>query len=378
MRPSIRLGRVLGVEIGLHYSWFIIAILILFAVAGHFHTVNPQWGSGVIWILSAITALLFFASIVAHELSHAAVARSRGIPVRSITLFALGGVANVERESPDPKSEFWMAIVGPITSAAIGLVFLALASATGWSPEAGTPASPYSAGLLWLGYINIALAVFNMIPGYPLDGGRVLRSIVWAVNKDMLKATRITAVVGQVVAILFIAVGFYRFFAGAGFGGLWLAFIGWFLAEAAAASHASAKVTATLGGVRVRDVMSADCPTVEANLNLRIFAEEYLLRSGRRCFAVMQDGRRTGMVSIDDLKRIDRARWPFTTLADIAKPVSEVRAVSPDTPLTEALEMMAREDLHQLPVVANGEIAGIVSRGHVLQYMQTQAELKAA
>src|SRR5262245_20709553 len=156
MRPSIKLGRFFGVEVGLHYSWFIIALLILLALAGHFQSVNPQWSPPLIWILAAITSMLFFASIVVHELSHAAVANARGMPVKSITLFALGGVATVQKESVDAKSEFWMAIVGPITSAVLGFLFLAIAGVAGWRPEFGTPSSPLWAAFVWLGYINIA------------------------------------------------------------------------------------------------------------------------------------------------------------------------------------------------------------------------------
>ena len=158
MRPSIRLGRILGIDIGLHYSWLIVALLIVFSLAGHFQLTNPQWGPELTWALAIVTALLFFASIVLHELSHAAVAKSRGMPVRSITLFALGGVANIEKEAPDAKSEFWTAIVGPLASIVIGLVFLGLALAAGWRPELGTPPAPLWAGFVWLGYINIALA----------------------------------------------------------------------------------------------------------------------------------------------------------------------------------------------------------------------------
>src|SRR6266850_6310561 len=233
MRPSIRLGRLFGVDIGLHYSWFIIALLLFFSLAGHFQIVNPQWSPALTWTLAAITALLFFASIVAHELAHAAVANARGMPVKSITLFALGGVANLEIESADAKSEFWTAIVGPVTSLVIGLFFLAAAWISGWRPAFGTPPAPVWAGLVWLGYINIVLAVFNMIPGYPLDGCRVLRSIIWAINGNFVRATKIVALVGQFVAGAFILFGFFRFFTGAGFGGLWLVLIGWFLADAA-------------------------------------------------------------------------------------------------------------------------------------------------
>src|SRR5262245_52990136 len=207
MNPSIRLGRVFGIEIGLHYSWFVIALLIVLSLSGHFHLVNPQWSLGLTWSLAAITGLLFFASIVAHELSHAAVANARGVPVKSITLFALGGVANIEKESTDAKSEFWIAIVGPVTSAVIGLFFLAVVWLAGWRPETGARLAPLGTGLLWLGYINIALAIFNMIPAYPLDGGRVLRSIVWETSRDPVRATKVAAGVGQFIAVAFIVFG---------------------------------------------------------------------------------------------------------------------------------------------------------------------------
>jgi Zn-dependent protease/predicted transcriptional regulator len=378
MRPSIRLGRFFGVDVGLHYSWFIIALLILLSLAGHFSMVNPQWSPVLIWTLALITTLLFFASIVAHEFSHAFVANARGMPVKSITLFALGGVANVERESVDAKSEFWMAIVGPITSAAIGIFFLAIAGVAGWRPQFGTPASALWAALVWLGYINIALAVFNMIPGYPLDGGRVLRSILWAISDDRVRATKMAARIGQAVAVAFIAIGFFRFFTGAGFGGLWLAFIGWFLASASASSYTMAEASVALSQVRVGDVMSRDCATVDGNLDLNTFAEDYFLSSGRRCFAVVHGGRTAGLVTVNELKQVDRKRWPFTRVAQVARPLDTVRTVPPDTPLSEALELMLSANVDQLPVIANGELAGMVSRTDVLQYLQTRAELKAA
>jgi Zn-dependent protease len=377
MRASIRLGRIFGVEIGLHYSWIIIALLIVFSLAGHFEGVNPQWSAPLRWSLAGITALFFFASIVGHELSHAAVARRRGAPVHSITLFALGGVANIERESSDAASEFWMAIAGPITSAVIGLFCLALALAAGWRPS-GTLPAPLTAGLVWLGYINLALAIFNLIPGYPLDGGRVLRAIVWRINDNVVRATQVTARVGQFIAIGFIVFGFFRFFSAGAFGGLWLAFIGWFLSDAAASSHASAEVSVAVENVRVGDIMSRDCPAVEGHVNLRTFAEEYLLRTGRRCFAVLRNGRQWGLVTINELKRLERSRWPFTTVADIALPLEQLTSISPETPLTTALELMAREQTAHLPVFTNGELTGVIIRGQVQQFMETRQELKAA
>jgi len=378
MRPSIKLCRLFGIEIGLHYSWFIVALLIVFSLVHYFQLVNPQWSEELTWTLAVITALLFFASILAHELSHTAVAKAHGMSVKSVTLFALGGVANIETEPRDPKSEFWMAIVGPVTSLLLGLFFLAVASTTGWRPALGTPPAPLWASLVWLGYINIALAVFNMIPGYPLDGGRILRSIVWGINKDLLRATKIAAGVGQVVAGTLILFGFVRFFSGAGFGGLWLTLIGWFLSEAALASYAGVDTSAALARVRVGDVMSQGCPTIDGEMNLRTFAENYLLRTGRRCFGALQNGRNLGLVTVNELKQVDRDRWPFTTVAQVARPLQQALTVSPDTPLSQALELMTSGDVNQLPVISNGELAGVISRSDVLQFLQTRSELKAA
>ena len=378
MRPSLKLGRILGIDIGVHYSWVIIAFLIVFSLAGQFRLANPEWTPQLIWSLAGITALLFFASILIHELSHAAVAKSRGMSVQSITLFALGGVANIEKESMDAKSEFWMAIAGPITSVVIGFIFLGLAKVTGSGFEIGTSASPIGAAFFWLGYINIALAIFNMIPGYPLDGGRVLRAIVWRFTGSMARATRIAARVGQFFAGALIVFGLMRFLLGGSFGGLWIAFIGWFLSQASSASSAETEATAALSGVRVGDVMSTDCATVDATMNLRIFAEEYLLRTGRRCFIVLENGRQAGLVSINELKDMKRERWPFATVSQIAIPFDHIKTVSPETPVTEALQIMMKENANQIPVMSNGTVVGVITRVNVFQFLQTQSDMKAA
>src|SRR5881397_1671054 len=209
MKAQIKLFKIFGIQIGLHYSWLLIAVLVVLSLAGQFAATNREWGSNVIWGLAILTALLFFAAIVVHELSHAAVAKARGLPVRSITLFALGGVAQIEKEAADAKTEFWMGIAGPITSAVIGLVLLGIAAALGWTPASrtlmSTPDTPLLAMLVWLGYINVSLAVFNMIPGFPLDGGRVLRAILWWLTGDAARSTRTAARTGQGVAFGFIA-----------------------------------------------------------------------------------------------------------------------------------------------------------------------------
>jgi Zn-dependent protease/predicted transcriptional regulator len=375
MKAQIKLGRVFGVEIGLHYSWFIIALLITLSLAAQFNLNNPDWSDGLRWAVAIVTALLFFAAIVAHELSHALVAKARGLPVRSITLFALGGVAEIEKEAADAKTEFWMGIIGPITSFVIGFICLAITMALGWRPPE-FPSQPLTAMLMWLGYINIGLAIFNLIPGFPLDGGRVLRAIAWWITGDARRATTIAARVGQFIAFGMIVFGVMRFFGGAGFNGLWIAFIGWFLLNASRESYAQVAITEGLKGVRVADVMSRDCPTVDAHVNLQTFVEEHLARTGRRCFAVTLNGHTEGMVTPREIGGIQRARWPYTTVADVMRPLDQMRSVRLNTPVSEALEVMAREDLNQLPVLTNGELAGVISRGNVLQLLQTRAELQ--
>ncbi|HYX41096.1 MAG TPA: CBS domain-containing protein, partial [Pyrinomonadaceae bacterium] len=208
-----------------------------------------------------------------------------------------------------------------------------------------------------------------------LDGGRVLRAIVWWITGDSARATRSAAWVGQFIAFGFIVLGLLRFFGGAGLGGLWLTLIGWFLLDAARVSYAQVEITQSLRDVRVREVMTQDCPVVDGNSNLQTFVDEHLLRTGRRCFVVEEQGHIVGLITPHEVKEVERARWPLTTLDKAMRPLNELHAVAPDTPVTEALEMMGREDVNQLPVVSGGRLAGIISRGHILQLLQTRAEL---
>ena len=374
MRTNIRLGRFFGIEVGLHYSWFLIAFLITMSLASQFSEANAAWGQPMIWSVSVITALLFFAALLAHEMSHALVARARGLTTRAITLFALGGLAQIEKEPEDAKTEFLVGIVGPFSSAVIGLVSLGIAYSAGWRNGAN-PGTPMQAMFLWLGYINLMLAAFNMIPGFPLDGGRILRSIIWWRTGNGDRSTQLAARIGQGVALLFIALGIFRFFGGAGFGGLWIAFIGWFLLQAAAASYTTVTLTSGLKDIHVSDVMTRDCVSVDGNLNVQNFVEEHLLRSGRRCFVIEQNGEIAGIVTPHEIKHLERPRWPYTTLYDVMRPLDQLHTVTPSTPVMEALETMGRDDVNQLPVVANNHLEGFVTRANVLQFLQTRAEL---
>lgn len=359
-----------GIEIGLHYSWFLIGLLIVASLSAQFHKTNPAWGDGVILAMAIATSVLFFVSLLLHELSHSVFARAHGIPVKEITLFALGGVSQLEKEPASAVVEFWMAFAGPLASAAIGGICLLAHLAI------GTDSTPLGAMVSWLGYINIALAVFNMVPGYPLDGGRILRAALWWKTGNMDRATRMASKVGQGVGLLFIVWGIAQFFAGAGFGGLWISFIGWFLLTAAGESYARVGLAHAFEGVTAADVMTSDCPSLDGNLNIEHFVNNELLRTGRRCFVITQNGSIAGLLTPHEVKEIDRARWPYTTLSDVMRPLDELHTVPPDTPLKNALEIMGREDLNQLPVVTNGRLAGVLSRAQIVDYLRTRAELK--
>ena len=331
MRAQIKLGRIGGIGIGLHYSWFIIAILIALSLADHFRTINASWNPTLIWSIAVITSILFFVSLLLHELAHSFVAKSRGLRVREITLFALGGVSQIESESPDAKSEFWIAIVGPMTSAAIGALLLLLARAFGW--HLGTPSTtPLIAVLLWLGYINLALAVFNMVPGYPLDGGRILRAVLWWISGSRQRATRWATQVGQGVALLLILFGLVRFFTGAGFAGLWIAFIGWFLLDAARAGYIQMGVMTELRDHTVADLMERNCPAVEGYLSLRDFVDEYLLHSASRCFLVVHSGQPAGLVTPDEVRSVPRDAWTQNSVQSVMRKLDQIRTVPPQMP----------------------------------------------
>ncbi|HZQ25812.1 MAG TPA: site-2 protease family protein [Terriglobales bacterium] len=372
MRSQIKLGRIGGIEIGLHYSWFLIAVLIALSLSDHFHSVSPGWNQVLVWTAAIITAVLFFVALLLHELAHSLVAKSRGLRVRAITLFALGGVSQIESEASDAKSEFWIAIVGPLTSVIIGIACMLLVRAAGW--HAGTePSTPWSAVLLWLGYINVALAGFNMVPGYPLDGGRVLRAIIWWVTGNAERSTRAAARVGQVVALLFILLGLFRFFVGANFGGLWLAFIGWFLLDAARSSQIQVGLLSSLRDRRVADIMQRDCTRVQGYLSIRDFVDQYVVHSGSRCFLVMQGDQVVGVVTPNETRTVNREDWEQTSLQSIMRPLQDFPAVTPDMPAVKALEMLSRENISQLLVVSEGKVQGIFSRGQVLRFLQIHA-----
>jgi Zn-dependent protease/CBS domain-containing protein len=375
MRGHLRIGRPFGVELSLHFSWFVIATLILLSLAQRFREMHADWSSAAVWATAGVTAILFFVALVLHEMSHALVARSRGLPVRSITLFALGGVAQIGKEAENASTEFWMGIAGPLASALIGGLCLGAAQALGWAPLV-EPETPMLAALVWLGYINLSLAIFNLIPAFPMDGGRILRAALWWATGDILRATRWSARGGQVVAMLFISLGLFRFFVHGGVEGLWIAFIGWFLLSAAGASYGQLELKEKLRGVTVGDVMRRDCVVVDGRTNLQDFVEKYMLPTGGRCSVVTDSGEVAGLVTLDEVRAVPRSRWRYTTVDDVMQPLDRLKAVAPGAPLSESMEIMGKDDVQQVPVLEHGRLLGVVSRGTVLQFLRTRAKLQ--
>ncbi|HEX4047901.1 MAG TPA: site-2 protease family protein [Elusimicrobiota bacterium] len=374
MKNQIKLGRYFGIEIGLHVSWFIIAFLIIFSVAQDFRAHNPDWTNSAVWGTALVTGLLFFVTIIVHEMAHSLVAQARGIPVKAITLFALGGVSQIEKESEDAKTEFEIGIAGPLMSLVIGGGCLGLARALGW---AGTPHQPALALLVWLGYINIGLAVFNLVPGFPLDGGRVLRAIIWWRTGDGASATRLAARVGHWIAMTLIFLGILEFFEGGGLNGLWLAFIGWFLNEACRATSMKAEWDAALAGVPVEGIMQRDSPSVPIDTSLDAFVHDFLLRTGAACFVVRDDGRNVGLLTAEDVKKAAKPEWPSTPVGRVMRRFEQLHTVPAGASAKTALESMMHDDVEQLAVVRDGHVSGIVSRGQILQLLHTRMDLRA-
>jgi len=364
---GFRLGRILGIPIYLHASWFIIFVLITLSLSVYFAHLNPHWTRAQHWTVGIATSLLFFGSVLFHELAHSVVALRYRIPVMSITLFVFGGIARIGREPSSAKQEFNIAVAGPISSYLLAVGFYALARAL-----AGV--EMLVALATWLAQINFLLATFNLIPGFPLDGGRILRSVVWAWKRDYARATRVAARGGQIFAYLLIFIGIWQALGGNFVGGLWLAFIGWFLLTAAQESYAQVAMRRMLEGLRAADIMSPEVPTISRDLSLEDFVRE-LFRTGRRCHLVVSDGHLVGMMDVHQLNRIPREEWATTSVQTAMLPPGKIHWVRPEQPLLSILERMQSEDVNQMPVVDGERIIGIVSRDSILRVLQNRMEI---
>jgi Zn-dependent protease len=344
-----------------------------------------RWGTAI------VAALLFFVSVLAHELAHSLVARSQGVPVRSITLFLFGGVSNIRREPSSPGGEFLMAILGPLTSFVVGFILLTIVgfgvgSLMDWENISSdlSQLGPLMTLLLWLGSINITLGVFNLIPGFPLDGGRVLRSILWAMMDDLRRATRWASWIGQGIAWLMIIAGISMVFGvqipflGSGVAnGVWLAFIGWFLNSASARSYRQVVIQDILEDVPVTRMMRSDPPTVPSDVSVNALIDEHIMKSDDQAFPVLDDDDKVlGIVTLDDVRKVSRDARETTQIREIMTPVDELETLSPNDEASGALRKLVGRDVRQLPVLEDGRsLVGLLRRRDIVKWLQLESDL---
>lgn len=370
MKTSWKIGRIAGIDIRIDSSWLIIFLLVTLSLAlFYFPGKHPEWSRFTYWSIGVLTSLLFFVSVLIHELAHSVVANKQGDRVRSITLFIFGGVSQISKEPERPGKEFVMSIVGPLSSLFLGLVFGIL-----WFSVRNT-SSVLSALFQYLSFINFVLAAFNLIPGFPLDGGRVLRSIVWGLTGNLRRATRVASVFGQTVALLLIILGIMLAIRGVLISGLWFAFIGWFLHSAAVRGYQQVMMREMLRDVKAEDLMSKEFETVGPDVTIEELIHDHMLRKGRRTFLVQEGGRTIGIVCLEDVKSVDSDQRRSKTVRDVMTPDSRLHTVSSIDDANKVLAKLNEEDVHQVPVMEHGELVGIVCRSDIIRHLQLRSDL---
>jgi Zn-dependent protease len=389
MGNGFRIGRLFGIDFRVDPSWLFIFVLISWSLTSLFGSWHPDWSIATSLIVALIAAVTFFVSIILHELAHSAVALAYGIPVRDITLHLFGGVSNIEKEPPTPQAELLMAIVGPIASIGLGLAML-LASAVLIDvrvPDVDSAESlvsrlgPLETLLVWLGPVNVVVGLFNLIPGFPLDGGRVLRAIVWRITGDLDKATRVAGGAGQAVGWLFVilgaamALGVRLPFFGRGItSGLWLAMIGLFLRNAAVVHVRGAAVDQALASIQVRDLMRVNGAWVDSEMPLRQLVDDWFLRHDDLAYPVIRDGVFVGIVSIDDLSKIKAGDWAMKRVGDVMTPVHRLIVTYPEEALSVALRKLGVANVRQVPVLQDRTLVGMLYEKDVSRWLQLRTQ----
>ncbi len=369
---SFRVLRIAGIDIFINWSWLLALAFITWSL-GDFYHVQFRWSAGAAYTVGIISAVLLFGTVLLHELAHSLTARSLGLPVNSITLFIFGGVSNLTREPDNPRTEFLVAIAGPLTSLVLAGIFYVLHVALTGLPQ------EVAVTLGYLASVNLILGIFNLIPGFPLDGGRVFRSIVWMLTHSLRRATHIASNVGQAIGYLLILAGLVEALVLNQFiSGLWLAFIGWYLHNAAGASYQQAVMEGVLRGVDVRDLMDPAPVSVPAWTTIDALVYHHMLNENQRAIPVSgRDGAFEGLVTLADVRHLPRDQWNTTQVSQIMTPASRLRNVTPGTDLRTAMQILAENSYHQLPVMDEERLVGMLNRGHVLQWLHMREQLNA-
>lgn len=377
MNASVRLGTIRGIPIGFHWSLSIVFVLLVSSLgSAYFPDGYPAMPEGAVWLLAVLTGLLFFVSILLHELGHAVVAQREGIPVTSITLFIFGGLASIGQRSPTARTELRIAAGGPLVSLVLAALFWVVSLVFDGNDYIAAPSS-------WLAVINVSLLLFNLIPGFPLDGGRILRALVWQYTGDERRASQVALFTGQIAAFGLMGLGGIIILNGNFASGIWFIVIGWFLQNAAVAETAGGNLERMLEGVRVEQVMRRDWPRVPIRLKVRQLVDDYVLGGGapgQRAFMVDDDAvdPPRGLVTLAEVATIPQDRWDWTGLSDIMIPWAKVIKVEPSAPLLGALRTMDDAGINQVPVVTGAgglTVVGLLTREQVLRYLRLQSEL---
>ncbi len=370
LRSSVRIATIRGIEIGVHYSWVLVFVAVAWTLAvGLFPFQYPGLGTAIYWGMGFIASLLLFVSVLIHELAHSFVAQARGLQVSNITLFVFGGVSNISGEPTNAPDELLISIVGPVSSLVLAGIF--------WGISFGVPndLAAVQGVIVYLAFINALLAAFNLIPGFPLDGGRVFRAIIWWATNNFQRATRVAVGAGHLVAFIFILGGIFFIFAGAFLSGIWLILIGWFLNSAAEASGRETQQADWFRGVRVRQVMNPHPHTVEPQTGLSEIVHDHILSRAIRSLPVVWGDQLMGMITLNEIRDVPRERWAETPASAVMTPREQLQTVGPDEELSNALGILAEHDINQLPVVTDGRLVGLLSRSNVLGLLQVRQEL---
>jgi Zn-dependent protease len=369
----LRIARVFGIDVQIDASWLLIALLISWSLAtGQFATELPELSSTTRWLMGAGGALFLLVSVLLHELGHALTAMRFDVKTRGITLFLFGGVAELESEPPTPVAEFWIAIAGPLTSVVLAGIFYGASSALGGTAGA----EPVAAVIAWAGWLNAMLASFNLVPAFPLDGGRVLRSILWGVKKNLAWATRVTSRLGTAFGIALIAFGVLNVISGNFLGGMWLFLIGMFLKNAAESSYQAMVTRLALEGEPVSRFMATHPISVASGITVERFVEDWVYRTHHRLFPVVDDGALLGAIHAKQVITVPRERWPALPIAQLVEPVNADNALPSSTPALDALVHMQRTGRGRLLVVDDGELRGVLTLKDLMSFLTLKIELE--
>lgn len=368
-RQSLSLGRVYGIPVGIDYSWFLVFVLVTWTLAtSYFPTEFKNWTAVEYWVVSGVTAFLFFFSVLLHELGHSLVAKRFKIPVEKITLYIFGGISEIKAEPETASAEFWITLAGPAVNLILAGILAALAAAI--SPAAST-VSPLLAVLKYLAYINLILGVFNLLPGFPLDGGSVLMAVIWLITHKKHWGILAAGSVGSLIAYVLIFAGVFQVIGGGVISGLWTAFLGWFMLNASGSAVRRERLQELLTGHTVAEAMSRGYVVIYADTSLQTLFDEHILGSGGRSYIVTKDNRVVGLLTMHALRKIPKESWPETTVEQVMIPLAEFRQIDANTGIWDALEEMDRDGVNQLPVMTGDQIQGMLTREDVISYLRS-------